>query len=197
MRNPIPTLTLDRVLTAQLVVAWAGESGDPEDPESQRLGWWRTDLTNEFGGASFFEDLLPSTAAWAGFEAAREAARRHDDANRNQIAQPDQFLTLFRLGFHADERIDERMAELKRSGQTPAEALPVLAEIADEESWDAEEFAEWLHAQASPRVEVEPAGRRVTGAPPADVGRLVANLLGAMVPLSDGFPMPHYRQTRR
>ena len=33
--------------TAQLVVAWAGEMGDMDEPSSQRLGWWRTDLVGE------------------------------------------------------------------------------------------------------------------------------------------------------
>ena len=39
---------LDHILCAQFAVAWAGESG-----EEGRLGWWKTDLTSEFGGVCF------------------------------------------------------------------------------------------------------------------------------------------------
>ncbi len=38
---------IDRLLSAQLIVAWAGEKGDPEEPSSQRLGWWDTNLVGE------------------------------------------------------------------------------------------------------------------------------------------------------
>ncbi len=57
----IPTSTLDHILTAQLLVAWAGETGS-DDP---RLGWWASDLTSEFGGEDLFQQLLPSTWRWA------------------------------------------------------------------------------------------------------------------------------------
>ena len=40
---------IDSLLTAQIVVAWAGEGG-----EEKRMGWWRSDLISEFGG----EDLI-------------------------------------------------------------------------------------------------------------------------------------------
>ena len=51
---------LDELLTIQILVAWAGESG--EDP---RLGWWRTDLISEYGGRDLLEQLLPDTWQWA------------------------------------------------------------------------------------------------------------------------------------
>jgi hypothetical protein len=72
---------LDFALTAQLVVAWAGESG-----EEQRLGWWRTDLASEFGGEDLFRRLLPNSWPWATLQAVREAARRRDaDGTRVRI----------------------------------------------------------------------------------------------------------------
>ena len=40
---PVAEPTLDRILTAQILVGWAGEKG-----EEPRLGWWRTDLISEF-----------------------------------------------------------------------------------------------------------------------------------------------------
>jgi hypothetical protein len=55
-----PTVAeLDLLLTAQLAVAWAGEGHVGEEP---RLGWWRSDLTSEFGGRDLFQRLLPRTA---------------------------------------------------------------------------------------------------------------------------------------
>ena len=59
-RLPIPRSELDQVLAAQLALAWAGEAG-----EEPRLGWWRSDLTSEFGGEDLFQRLLPRTWRWA------------------------------------------------------------------------------------------------------------------------------------
>ena len=66
-RTPHPPAVLDQLLTAQLIVAWAGERGDP-----QRLGWWRSDLSSEFGGEDLFRRLLPHTWPWATLKAPRE-----------------------------------------------------------------------------------------------------------------------------
>jgi hypothetical protein len=73
VRTLIPMSEIDRALTAQFVVAWAGEGG-----EEKRLGWWRSDLVSEFGGKDLFRRLLPKTWAWAVLQAVREAARRKD-----------------------------------------------------------------------------------------------------------------------
>ena len=70
-RAVIPMSDIDRALTSQLVVAWAGETG-----EEHRLGWWRSDLVSEYGGVDLFRRLLPSTWRWAVLQGAREAARR-------------------------------------------------------------------------------------------------------------------------
>jgi hypothetical protein len=62
-KAPAPlTSELDLLLTAQIAVAWAGEGHVGEEP---RLGWWRSDLTSEFGGRDLFERLLPRTHCWA------------------------------------------------------------------------------------------------------------------------------------
>src|SRR5690606_21039027 len=104
-REPAPAAPhglrgLDRILTAQLAVAWAGEGG-----EEPRLGWWRCDLCSEFGGEDLFRRLLPHTWHWAVLEGAREAARRHDAALRQQDHDPDRLVSLYSLGFEADERL--------------------------------------------------------------------------------------------
>ena len=64
---------IDYALTAQLVVGWAGESG-----EQKRLGWWRSDLVSPYGGMDLFKSLLPSTWEWAVLQGARETARRRE-----------------------------------------------------------------------------------------------------------------------
>ena len=90
----IPRSELDGILVAQLAIAWAGESG-----EEPRLGWWRSDLTSEFGGEDLLQRLLPRTWRWATLQGAREAARRRDAEARGKDHAPDSLLSLFRLGF--------------------------------------------------------------------------------------------------
>jgi hypothetical protein len=63
----LPT-DLDTVLTAQLIVAWAGEEG-----EEPRLGWWRSDLVGDYGGKDLFRRLLPATWMWAVVQAVSHA----------------------------------------------------------------------------------------------------------------------------
>ncbi|MEX1028347.1 MAG: hypothetical protein WD049_10155, partial [Candidatus Paceibacterota bacterium] len=45
--SPPSAAEIDGLLSAQLIVAWAGESGAPDDPSTKRLAWWRTDLVGE------------------------------------------------------------------------------------------------------------------------------------------------------
>jgi hypothetical protein len=186
---PLPPSTLDHILTAQLAIAWAGESG--EDP---RLGWWRTDLASEFGGEDLFRRLLPNSWPWAVLQAAREAARRHDATGRGKDADPDRIVSLYRLGYELDERVDERLRDLKASGKPPAEALPALRELITPE-WDRAAFAEWIQAHSPPKVDAAPAGRRIVGSPPESVELLVDHLVGALAPLGDAYPLPHYRRS--
>ena len=111
----------------QLAIAWAGEAG-----EEPRLGWWRSDLTSEFGGEDLFQRLLPRTWRWATLQGAREAARRTDAEAREKDHDPDRILSLFRVGFEVDERLDERLQELKSSGKEPLVALPDLGKALSE-----------------------------------------------------------------
>ncbi len=53
--------------TAPYEVAWAGEA----QSQPRRLGWWRTDLVDQDGGAGLLHDLLPQTWRWASLEAVR------------------------------------------------------------------------------------------------------------------------------
>ena len=122
--HAVATSDLDLVLTAQIVLAWAGETG-----EEPRLGWWRTDLVSEFGGEDLLRRLLPRTYEWAMPQAVREAARRKDAELRAQVSDPDQLVTLYHFGFELDERLDERFQAHKRADRSPLERLPGLREV--------------------------------------------------------------------
>ena len=181
--------TLDHILTAQLIVAWAGESGDPP-----RLGWWRSDLTSEFGGEDLFRRLLPHTWPWATLQAAREVARYHDTKMRQQASHADHVITLFALGWELDEHLDERLAKLKRGAAAPRQALPGLAPVldaADGES-DVQRFERWLAGHGSSKTTVTPAGRRIAGDPPGDPVVLADQLIAALAPMGSSYPMPHF-----
>jgi hypothetical protein len=184
----VPPSDLDGLLTAQLVVAWAGENG-----EERRLGWWDSDLTGELGGEDLFQQLLPETWAWATLQAARAAAIRRDVAMRAADPDPDGLLTLFTQGFAIDELVEERLQDLKQSGQSPLDALPGLRKIIDE-SWNRERFAEWLDGFDAPESEATPIGRRIKGPLPDGLDRRVRKLLGALKPLAERYPLPHYRR---
>lgn len=187
-RATIPASEIDRMLTAQLVVAWAGESD-----ERRRLGWWRSDLISEFGGKDLFRRLLPNTWEWAVLQAAREAARRTDAELRRKDSDPDRILSLYSLGFELDERIDERLQDLKRSGRGPAESLPALTGTI-ETAWSRERFVDWVRGHADVEFNSVPVGRRLKGHPPASLDLLAKNLVGALAPLPDAYPLPHYKR---
>lgn len=180
------TTEIDTVLTAQLVVAWAGEGG-----EQPRLNWWRSDLCSEFGGEDLFRRLLPSTWVWATFQCAREAARRHDAALRSHDHNPDRMLSLFSFGFEDDERLEDRLQELKRSGRTPQQALPDLAEVTA--TWDRDRFLSWVKNHGDPQATAAPVGRHIKSGPPEGLAARARLLVGALAPLADSYPLPHFR----
>lgn len=189
-RAPIPLSLLDAALTAQIVLAWAGEGGD-----EPRLGWWRSDFVSEFGGIDFFKRLLPHTWAWAVLQGAREAARRKDAELRAQANDPDAVVTLFSLGAELDERIEERFQDLKRSGVMPQEALSGLKE-AIQDTWSRPNFESWVTAHGEADYSVAPIGRLLKGEPPPGLDELVKRLVAALAPLPDAYPLPHFRRSR-
>lgn len=184
---------LDATLTAQLLVAWAGEGG-----EEPRLGWWSTDLASEFGGEDLFRRLLPDTWAWAVLEGAREAARRVDAELRARDHDPDAILSLFHLGFELDERLDERLADLKRGGAQPVACLPGLGLLSA--PWRRADFEAWLSRHPEPPTSPSSIGRRLRALPdvadpaaPAALSAVVAALVGGLRPLGPHYPLPHFR----
>jgi len=185
----IPLSIIDGLLTAQLAIAWAGEGG-----EEPRLGWWKTDLKSEFGGEDFFRRLLPHTWEWAVLQAMREAARRRDAQLREQDHDADRIISLYCLGFEIDERADERLMEFKRTGTLPMDALPGLKDVISDE-WNSDHFAEWLEEHGSVDSTKVPAGRRLKGQQPASLELTISHLVAGMHPLSDSYPLPHYRRS--
>jgi hypothetical protein len=182
---------LDQALTVQIVVAWAGEGG-----EEPRLGWWQTDLVSEYGGEDLLRRLLPRTWPWAVLQAVRQAARRKDEQLRGKASDLDQLVTLYRFGFELDEQIEERLQAHKRSGLSPVEALPGLAEVLGgtlHQSWDRDQFQGWVEAHGPVPFEAAPTGRLLKGAMPAGLDRRVAQLVAALAPLADSYPLPHFR----
>lgn len=186
-RTPIPLSDLDRALTAQLVVAWAGEGG-----EDKRLAWWRTDLVSEFGGLDLFRRLLPHTADWAVLQGAREAARRTDAELRAQASDADRVLSLYSLGFERDERLTERLHDLKRAGRPPADALPGLADAITTD-WRRDRFVDWVQGHGDPDTIATPTGRLIKGTAPENLDLLVRRLVAALAPVGDRYPLPHFR----
>lgn len=184
----IPNSALDAILTDQIAVAWAGEKG-----EEPRLGWWRCDLVSEYGGIDLFQRLLPDTWKWAVLQAVREAARRKDAALRQQDHNPDRIYSLFNLGFELDERVEERLQDLKRSGVVPEAALPGLNDVLIE-PWDRQAFSDWVEGHDAATHTSAPVGRRLKGEPPAAPEHAVKRLVAALVPLAEAYPLPHYRR---
>ena len=188
--QPIALSVLDAILVAQIAVGWAGERG-----EEKRLGWWRTDLASEFGGEDLFSRLLPTTGAWAVYQGVREAAARLDAELRSQSHDADELITLFSFGFAIDERLEDRFQFLKRSGAAPMEALPGLASVVTS-NWDRNAFEDWAKRHGKISVEKVPVGRRLRGDVPESLELTAKNLVAGLVPLSDEYPMPHYRRSR-
>jgi hypothetical protein len=188
--SPVTILTseIDLILTAQFCVAWAGENG-----EEARLGWWKTDLVSEFGGQDLFKQLMPHTWEWAVLQAVREAARRCDAELRGRDHDPDRILSLFNLGYAVDERTDERLLDLKRSGASPLTALPGLKDVLTE-SWQPDQFGEWIQAHGKADCVAAPIGRRLRGEPPESLEQLGRRLLSAYWPLTSDYPLPHFRR---
>ena len=136
--------------------------------------------------------MLPHTWQWATLEAAREAARRHDAEVRARDADADRLLTLFHLGFEVDERLAERLAELKRAGRPPAETLKGLGDVVSAR-WSKADFDSWLSAHGEAAIVTAPVGRRLTGDVPQSIELLVKKLVAALQPLAEAYPMPHAR----
>jgi len=159
MTRDLSADALDRILSLQLSVAWAGEAaGDPP-----RLGWWKSDLVDPEGGGDLFARLVPKTAAWASLALVREAARVIDEAGRMKLARPDGVWTLYHFGFVIDEQLADRLAWHRTHQHVPADVLGPM--FLAHKAWSKDGFASMLSGLGKPKVEVTPSGRKleVTG----------------------------------
>jgi hypothetical protein len=134
--------------------------------------------------------LLPRTAAWAGFEAVRDAAIRVDAKARRALPDPDKVRTLFFLGFELDEQLGDRLRQLKQTGEAPAQALRLLADPSGVFNPDA--FAAALGSSESAHT-VVPAGRQLRSALPGTPAEVVRALAAALPPFQPTYPMPFFR----
>jgi hypothetical protein len=98
--------------------------------------------------------------------------------------------SLFHFGFALDERLDARLAELRRAGTPPREALGGALPV--RERFDRTAFTAWLEGLA-PKVSIEvvPGGRKLRGQPssPVEASRKLA---GALLPLGPAYPLPFF-----
>lgn len=180
--------TLDAILALQTTIVWAGEGLC----EPKRLNWWRTDLVDVAGGGYLLQNLLPKTHQWASLEAVRQAAIRQDRQTRQNLAQPDHVRTLFFLGFVIDEQLADRLGQHKRTGQFPAEMLPLPLNLGSQFSTADFESAIRIPNQIV-EFKVAPSGRELMGKMPDSLELCVRNLAAALLPLTEQYPMPFYR----
>jgi hypothetical protein len=188
LTEQIATSVLDKILTAQIAVAWAGESG-----EESRLRWWATDFCSEYGGEDLLRQILPQSWAWATIQSVREAARRADAKLRSDVHDEDVVLSLFNLGFALNERLEERFQTLKRQGLQPTDALPALKGSIDV-PWNLESFGDWVSGHGKVTTETLPTGRRIRGNVPDSAELMVDKLVAGLLPFAETYPMPHYRR---
>jgi hypothetical protein len=99
---------------------------------------------------------------------------------------------LFRFGHEIDERLDERIMDLKRAGAAPSVALPELGALCDA-PWSRGHFDEWCAGHGKANIEAVPAGRRLTGAKPTDIESQARSLIAALSELPPVYPLPHYK----
>ncbi len=184
---PVSIIDIDHLLKLQLVVAWAGEA----DTDPSRLGWWRTSMTDEYGGEDLLRRLTPKTWQWATLEVARAAAKKVDAQRRAHGDDPDRIISLYRFGFDVDERLDDRLLQLKQSGQSPVETFSELEELMAE--WSDDAFSAWVGRQEEAAYTTTATGRRLRGEMPESLSDRALRLVSALLPLADHYPLPYFR----
>ena len=147
---------------------------------------------DDAGGGDLVARLAPRTHVWASLELVREAARRVDARARSKHGDPDKLRTLFFLGFETDEKVADRLAELKRQGRAPEEVLPLPFKLGS--TFDKEQVVQVLSkAGKSAFDKVPPAGRQLKGAVPGSADEMVQKLAAALVPVVSEYPLPFFK----
>jgi hypothetical protein len=183
------TNSLDQILAIQIAIAWAGEK--------DRLSWWNSEVTNEFGGFTQLLDLTPSSASWLSLKTVREIAKRMDKKARRTANDADNIYTIFRLGFEIDEQLDQRLTDLIHSDSSQKTLLKHVGWLSEpnEQDWDAEDFTNWLRGLVGDRGQHkdEPLGRRIVGEASEDLVERISKLANHLWPLTDTYTIPHYK----
>ena len=185
------TSQLDHILKLQLAIAWAGESKKLDPP---RLGWWQTTMCDQFGGEDLLRRIAPRTAQWAALETCRAAAMKIDEAARRASDDADHLVSLYRFGFEVDERLNERLLELKQSEVLPTDKFPDLAELSS--GWSKQRLQSWLEQYGRSEYTATTTGRRLRTEMPEDPASAASQLVAALLPLPDSYPLPHFRMKR-
>jgi hypothetical protein len=179
---------LDVVLMLQLFIAWAGE-GLTDPP---RLGWWSTQLLDEWGGEDLFKRLLPRTFEWALLESLRKVAINVDRQKRTSLAQSDRIRTLFYWGFGIDEKLEERLSFHKQNGSKPQEVLNFPLDL--KEKFEQEAFEKAIQTiNSAIQYKIVPEGREIRQKIPESIAEVAKNLVSGLIPIADKYPMPFYR----
>lgn len=173
----IPSRDIDTILKLQLLVAWAGES--------QRLGWWNTNLIDPDGGLDLLTRLAPRTGVVAAWELVRLAAATVDAERRRQHANGDRLVTLFHLGPDVDEAVADRLRTIKAAEES-------LGSLVPEEPFDRASLTALLASGGPVETEATPMGRRVRSDLPVGPAVRASRLAGALLPLADAYPMPYW-----
>jgi hypothetical protein len=71
--------------------------------------------------------------------------------------------------------------------------LPGLAELLQHD-WSLSDFTGWAQAHAKTDYTTAPVGRRIKAAPPSSPETMVSQLVAALLPLGDEYPLPHFRR---
>ena len=139
------------------------------------------------------KELLPNTWQWAMLQSVRYAAKLHDAAVREKDHNPDRLLTLYSMGFEIDEKVDERLIQLKQRSSELSDVLPEVAALL-EGGWSADEFHLWIKKRGKEPFTAVPAGRRLKGTPPEELSQITNRLVAGLAQKSDSYPMPHFRR---
>jgi hypothetical protein len=180
----IPPITIETILKLQLLVAWAGEAA--------RLGWWKTNLIDRYGGLDLFRRLAPRTGDISAWEQLRLAATAVDLERRRQQADPDRLITLFHLGHDVDEAIADHIRHIKVSAGSMSALIPEDPDH-PEEPWNGEGFVARLTPLGAADVETTPTGRRIRTEIPVGHDVRAKRLAAALLPLAPQYPLPYFR----
>lgn len=111
---------------------------------------------------------------------------------KKQVPDADALISLYGLSFEIDERLEERIQELKRTSKQPAESFPALAAFINT-PWNQQGFLEWVQGHGKSEFSVTSTGRQLKGVLPSSLDSITKRLVGALSPIAKEFPFPHFK----